>query len=207
MPRETIGDALDTAADPCQYRYAWYSADRGEIGLMTKPCGAPSCPWCVAGWLTERVAPAWEYWAGEAVVAIVRGGHHGDREHARLGVRLRGADATPGVVTVARADGGRAIIAPAGSFDGIGVRGDRLDHRLRATLRALRFVERDPSADGGRLPGPSRIIPAWVTDEMITAAASRNGFSLNGRARFARTRGRTSDDFERFWTDLVGRPA
>jgi hypothetical protein len=195
---KTVGDALDTKASVCRTRYLMYKADAERVTFLAKACGKASCAYCVVGWLSERAGAAWAYWNGKATMVKVPSADNGSRAYRKLGITMQGSGATPGVLSVPLADGGRGLFVP----DGIGVdgwveRGPDLDQTLLRTLRAIRF-DTDGKADRKKMDHQATV-PDRVADHRLAEITSLAGFPLKTHGlRFRQVLGVDQAAWDRF---------
>jgi hypothetical protein len=170
----TFGDMLDCNPDSgsCRHKYATHSQSTNFMSMRTAMCGTRMCPRCVVGWLAERVAPCWAYWGGEAVLL----------EDAS-GLRLRGPNAQPGILS-ATFTGGSWAFAPSDVDSGQRLRGVVLDGELMRLLRDLP-LEPEPSAADRRPNDGYMTIPDQLgTEELKKLAAEAGGAVVRIGHRF-----------------------
>jgi hypothetical protein len=142
---ETQGDVLDTAPTDCTYWSWWWSKGKGEIGFSRRACGKRSCSSCAPGHLADRVVMALEVWGTRALRAEYPSHRSWQRAREKRGLRIRGAQATPGLLIIRHGD--RVVVwAPLEvALDGaVLVSGQRLRRQLVADLRAIPYPEQDP---------------------------------------------------------------
>jgi hypothetical protein len=172
----TVGEALDTQPGLCRTRYLMYKAALERVTFLVKACGKASCPACVVGWVSARAGAAWAFWNGRATLVKVAGGHHSERTYDRLGIRMRGPNATPGVLSVP-VPGGRGLFVPAGIVDGYNERGSSLDATLIRTLRAIPF----DSGSAGKPVDHLATIPDRLSAERFAELTKAAGVPLDIR--------------------------
>lgn len=171
----TVGEALDTKPGVCRTRYLMYKADAERVTFLAKACGKAPCPTCVVEWALARAGPAWAFWNGRATLLKVTG-KHTERGYAAAGVRLRGPNATPGVLSVP-VPGGRGLFVPAGIVKGYEERGTDLDTTLVRVLRAIPF----DSGSAGKPVDHQATIPDRVSDARFAELAEMAGVPLDIR--------------------------
>jgi hypothetical protein len=177
----TVGEALDTKPGSfCRTRRLMYKAAAERVTFVAMPCGKASCPTCVVGWLSERVAPAWVLWNGRAAQVKVpsSAGKHSDRVYKRLGIKMRGPAAFPGILSIPLVDGGRGLFIPVGIVNGEYVaQGKELDDTLVQRLRELPFGT--PTAN--KPMDYQATIPDRVTDERFAELTEAAGVPIDIR--------------------------
>jgi hypothetical protein len=130
----TIGDVLDLAIVDCLGGTLNYAEKTGTLWIRADRCGNRKCPMCVVDNLSKTVGRAWAYWNGSADVFSVPRRSRGLRQF-----KLRGDDATPGVLSVPDGDADRLIFAPGDS-----VQGAELNELIVSTVRAVPLEQRPP---------------------------------------------------------------
>lgn len=164
---DTLGDVLDMAPARCASRTASFSRTTGRLWVRPpEPCDSWSCPTCVVTKLMRRVAPAWAYWRGSADVEAT-----GRIDRHALKVRFRGADATPGALSIPHGNG-RAIFMPGRSLTG-----EALDAELVRVLRAVPLDFRMPREVDLERPRAFWGVPDWRTAADMLAIAGEMGLS------------------------------
>ena len=147
-----------------------FKPSTGDFWVLAKPCKKRTCPICVVPALTRTAVLVWAFWGGRWVSVVeLTGTKYQQDRRVRVEPRIRmrhhrdpvtddvDEPATAGALKVPGADGSHTIFWPATSSTAL--RGQQLDQRLVAAIRAVPITEDDtlhterkPSDTAGAIP-------------------------------------------------------